>query len=213
MKIKKKDFVEIEYTGRIADGDVIFDTTDENVAKENNIHEEHLKYGPVVICVGESQVLAGLDKNLEGKEEKSYEIKLSPEEGFGKKDAKLLKLIPASVFKKQNINLMPGLQVNIDGVVGIIRTVSGGRVIVDFNHPLASKELVYDVKINRFVTDNSERIKSLVKILLNQDVEVSINEGAASLTFKEEIPKDFQERLTETIVKLVDVKRVVYKKQ
>ncbi|EFK97351.1 peptidylprolyl isomerase FKBP-type, partial [sediment metagenome] len=48
---------------------------------------------------------------------------------------------------KDSIRPMPGLPVNIDGMYGIIRTVAGGRVIVDFNHPLSGKEIVYNSKL------------------------------------------------------------------
>ena len=37
MTIKKQDFVEIEYTGSLKDGDLIFDTTDEKIAKDNGL--------------------------------------------------------------------------------------------------------------------------------------------------------------------------------
>jgi len=93
-KVSKKDFIEVEYTGKIKDGNIIFDTTDEKVAKENNL-EANSDYGPVVICIGEQQLLKGLDKNLEGKDiGKEYDIDIDPEDGFGKKNAKLIQLIP-----------------------------------------------------------------------------------------------------------------------
>ena len=38
MPIKANDFVEIEYTGRLKDGNIIFDTTNEAVAKVLELH-------------------------------------------------------------------------------------------------------------------------------------------------------------------------------
>ena len=73
-KIKKHDFIEIEYTGKLEDGGV-FDTTSEKVANENHIHNPQMKYGPVVICIGEHQVLKGIDDFLLDKEAgKDYNI-------------------------------------------------------------------------------------------------------------------------------------------
>ena len=46
--VKKHDFVEIEYTGRVKEGNAIFDTTEEKVAKENGI-DKNADYSPVII--------------------------------------------------------------------------------------------------------------------------------------------------------------------
>src|SRR3989338_7882631 len=147
--IKKYDFVEIEYTGKLREDGAIFDTTDEKVAKEHNLHS-HSDYGPVVICVGEEQLLKGIDKSLEGKGiGDEYDADIRPEDAFGSKDARLIQLIPTNKFKQQKIQPMQGMQLNIDGMLGIVKTVSGGRTLVDFNHPLAGKELSYKIKINR----------------------------------------------------------------
>jgi FKBP-type peptidyl-prolyl cis-trans isomerase 2 len=210
--IKQKDFIEIEYTARLAEENIIFDTTDIAIAKKQNIFSEGMRYGPAIICVGEKQVLGGLDKNLEGKEiGKSYTFRLTPEEGFGKKDAKLLKLVPITIFKKQNINVMPGLQVDIDGVVGTIRTVTGGRVIVDFNHPFSGRDLIYEVKLNRIVTKKEEQIAALIQILLNLKSEVTLVEEAAAITLDQELPPEIHTELEKQIIGLTKVKSVSFR--
>ncbi|MFS6939009.1 hypothetical protein ACDX33_11095, partial [Neisseria animaloris] len=73
------------------------------------------------------------------------------EEAFGKRQVNLIKLVPTNIFTKQNMTPVPGLHVNLDGIYGVIRSVSGGRTIVDFNHPLSSHDLVYEVDIKRIV--------------------------------------------------------------
>lgn len=212
MAIKNHDFVEIEYSGKI--GGVVFDTTIEEVAKKSDLYNEGMKYSPIIICVGESHILKGLDKSLIGREPgESYSVKLAPEDAFGKKSGKLLKLIPLSMFRKQKIQAAPGLQVNIDGMVGVVMRVSGGRVIVDFNHPLAGKQVVYEVKINSVVTDKVKQIQGLMKILVNQDVTVVLKEDSAEVTITQELPPDIKRRLEEKIVELVKVKTVIFKLQ
>ena len=103
MAIKKHDFIEIEYTAIIEDTSQIFDTTDEETAKSANIYNKNAKYNPVVICVGENQILKGLDESLVGKQlkEAEYEIQLQPEDAFGKKNPKLLQLVSQSSFRKK----------------------------------------------------------------------------------------------------------------
>ncbi|GAG36499.1 unnamed protein product, partial [marine sediment metagenome] len=214
--MKKGDFVELEYTGRIKDLNFVFDTTSEKEAKENNIHDARASYGPIIICIGQKHVIHGLDEELEGKElGKKYHIELSPEQGFGKKNAKLIQLVATNKFIKQKINPIPGLQVNIDGIMGMIRTVSGGRTLVDFNHPLAGKELAYDFKINKIVKDDEEKLKALLKLQLNlKDIKAAIKDGnaAISLNIKQNLPKPVEEKLTKYIMELIpSIKKIKFK--
>lgn len=202
--IKKWDFVEIEYTGKIEEDNTVFDTTNEEVAKKNNLHS-HQDYGPVIICIGEEQILKGIDKNLEDKEiGKEYDVEIKPEDAFGSKNAQLIQLIPTSKFKQQNIQPMPGLQLNIDGTVGTVKTVSGGRIMVDFNHPLSGKNLLYKIKINKKITDDKEKLKGFLKVTLGtKDFSAEIKENNAKITLKSEIPKEVMEKLTEKIAELI----------
>ncbi len=207
MAFKKGDFIEITYTGKLKDGDLVFDTTDEAVAKEQGIHNPKVTYKPIIIAIGEGHVLPGLDKHLEGKETGKYTFTLTPEEGFGKKSAAQLKLMPASVFKQQKIDPMPGLEVNVDGMNGIIKTVSGGRVIVDFNHPLASKELVYEIEVKRPVTDLKEKADALVS-LLHLPLEIKVVEGKVTVVYKTDFPAPVREKLEEDLKRLLGVKEM-----
>jgi len=167
MKIKKRDFIELDFIGRVKENNQIFDLTEEKVAKENDLYNEKQKYGPLKICVGEKQVVKGLDEFLEGKETgKNYTISLKPEEAFGKKNPKLMQLIPLRSFKKHNIKPQVGLQINMDGMMGIVRSVSGGRVIIDLNHPLAGKEVTYEIKIKRVMTDVKEKIQTILDLVM-----------------------------------------------
>jgi FKBP-type peptidyl-prolyl cis-trans isomerase 2 len=203
--LKKKDFVQIEYTGRIKADGIVFDTTDIKVARENEIYNEKMTYGPIVICIGENQVLAGLDKALEGKEVgKEYSIELAPEEAFGKKDAKLIQLVQTNKFLKQNIQPMPGLQVNIDGVMGIVKTVSGGRTLVDFNHPLSGKDLTYNVRVDKLITDDKEKLISYLKLQMDlDDIDVKMEDKNAKVEIKKEIPKEVVINIQEKVKELI----------
>jgi len=204
MTIKENDFVELEYTGRLKEGNIIFDTTNGKIAKENNFFDKNTDYGTVIVCVGEEQVLKGIDDALIGKGPGQFKVELKPENAFGNKDAKLIQLIPTNKFRQQKIQPMPGLQVNIDGVFGIIKTVSGGRTLVDFNHPLAGKELVYDVKINRMVDDNGEKIKAFLKLAFGiKDCEVKIEEGDAKVTVKNELSQKMKNEISKKITELI----------
>jgi FKBP-type peptidyl-prolyl cis-trans isomerase 2 len=205
VTIKKEDFVEIEYTGKLKEDNSIFDTTSEKVAKESNIYNHNMRYGSVIICLGEGQILKGLEKSLEGKDiDKEYTIELAPEEGFGKKDPKMIQLIQTSKFKKQGIQPMPGLQINVDGLLGIVKTVSGGRTLVDFNNPLSGKDLVYTVKMKRKIDDDKEKISGYIKLSLGlKEVNVELKDGQAKVKTDKELPEDIQDELTNNIKRLI----------
>ena len=201
MKLKKHDFAEIDYTGKLEDG-TVFDTTVEEAAKKASLQTENRKFSPVIICVGERHILEPLDDMILGKDAgESFSLKIDPEKAFGKKSAKLLQLVPMKVFRKEKIAPYPGLEVNVDNRYGIVRTVSGGRVIVDFNHPLSGREVNYEVKINRVVTDNLEKAKAVIRNEMNMELECSLE--ADTLMMKDDIPEQFLEALKKRIVLLV----------
>jgi len=214
--VKTGDFVELEYTGLLKDSKVVFDTTIEAVAKKEGIFEAKMAYGSVSICIGQGQILSGLDTHLDGLEiGKEKEITLPPEQAFGRKDAKLMKLVPTNIFRKQGINPVVGLQINIDGMVGVIRTVTGGRTIVDFNHPLASKEVIYRVVIKRKITDDKEKVLALVELALNQKreaIKIDIADRKATINVKAEFPVELLNLVKERILTLMDsIKDVEFK--
>ncbi len=219
--IKNNDFVELDYVGSLKENNIVFDTTKEDVAKKEDLFDPKVTYGPVSICVGQGQILPGLDSNIEGLEiGKEHEIKLSPEEAFGKKDGKLMKLVPTSAFKKQNINPVRGLQVNIDGTIGTIRTVSGGRTVVDFNHPFAGKDVIYKVNVHRLITEEKEKVLSLVELALNQkkdSINIDIKDGKADVKLQKEFPEELLKLVKERIIKILptikDVEFKVKKKE
>jgi len=213
MTVKKGDFIELAYTGTVKDTGKVFDTTDEKVAKENELNEK-ASYKPVVVAVGEGHLIKGLDKFIEGKElEKEYSTEVNAEDAFGKKSAKLLKLIPMKLFKQQNINPFPGLDINVDGSFGIVRSVSGGRIIVDFNHPLASHDLQYKFKINKLVIDKKEQAEAILKLLDIKFKEVKIEENKADIKLEVELPKEVITKLEEDIKRLTKLQDVTITKQ
>ncbi|MEM7815553.1 MAG: peptidylprolyl isomerase [Candidatus Aenigmatarchaeota archaeon] len=161
--MKKGDFVEIDFVGRIASTGEVFDLTSEEDAKKEGLYDPKHKYKPSLVIVGSGMAVEGVDKEIERMEvgeEREFEVK--PEEGFGERTLNLVKVVPLSIFKKEKINPVPGIYVDIDGFQAKVLSVSGGRVRVDFNHPLAGKALKYKVRIVRQITDTHEKAKSLL---------------------------------------------------
>lgn len=215
-KIAHHDFVEVEYTGKFTDG-MVFDTTSQELAKTHEIFSEEASYGPVTICVGEQQLLPGLDKQLLDKEVgKEYTFSLPPEQAFGKRDVKNLKVIPLSEFRTHNVQPQPGLQVDVDGRRGFVTSVSGGRVIVNFNHPFAGKEVVYVVKIVKKVTDIKEQLQSYLHSILKlpeTDMAIEVNEEKAIITLPTDIPAPIQDVFEKKLQELTKLKAVKIEKK
>ena len=151
------------------------------------------------ICIGQRQVIEGLDEGLIGREVgKTYKFRIPPEGAFGQKDARLIQLIATSKFTKQEIVPMPGLQVNMDGMLGTIRTVSGGRTLVDFNHPLSGKEIEYEATPKRIITDTAEKLNALMNVL---GIKMEHTLEGERLTFKSDsqVLKQNEEAITKVV--------------
>lgn len=192
MAVKKGDFIRLDYTGKIQETGDVFDTTDKDVAKEAGILVENKSYGPIPVVVGGSHVLKGLDEALIGmKEGDEKTVEITPEEGFGLRDPKLMQLIPMSEFRKQGMKPEVGMAISSDGVTGIIRSVSGGRVRVDFNHELAGKNLQYNVKVIKIIKEDIDKVKSMIELHYkapNVDPdkhEIEINDGVVRIAMDE----------------------------
>ncbi len=202
MPIKKHDFVELDFTGRLKDTNEIFDTTDAKVAKEANIFSEKGDYSPIVICIGEGHILPGIDEFLEGKEPGKFKLDLPAEKAFGKKNAKLIVMIPTSKFAEQGIQPVPGLRLNIDNRVGMIKTVTGGRCVVDFNHPLSGRDVIYELNVNKLITDKKTQVEAVLKVLLGlRSPKVSVAEKKAKVTLPE-LPKPLLDELSKKLKEL-----------
>jgi len=154
--IKKNDFVELKYTG-YSNGKVF----DSNIESDLKTLDEKAKPIKTIISVGQEMVVKGFDKALEGKEiGKEYDITLDSKESFGNRNKDLIKTIPIKVFHAKNIDPKAGMSFVVDDMLVKIITVSGARVVADFNNPLSGKEIKYKFTITRKVEDEKEKVES-----------------------------------------------------
>ena len=176
-QIKEKDFIEIEFTGKVKDGEVFDSTIKEELEKLHSGHDHPVEAKPFIFCLGQGMFLKALDDFLVGKETgKNYEVELEPEQAFGKRSPSLIHRIPMSVFKEQKVNPAPGIAFNFDGRVGKILTVSGGRVMVDFNSFLAGKTVIYKIKVLRKVADLNEKVKALNEFFFRREFKFEVKD-------------------------------------
>lgn len=215
MTIKNGDFIELDYTGKTKEEGSVFDTTILSVAEEAGLihkhepghnHDHSDQFSSIIMCVGEKHVLPALDEALVGSSIGEHQVVLGAISAFGKKDAKLITTFPMTFFKKQNIQPYIGLQLNFDNNrMGVVRSVGGGRVMVDFNHPLAGRDVVYDVNIKRVITDENEKLLGLLKILRFPFKSAEVKEKKAHIHYEIEIPEKYLEMLKEDIKRIMNI--------
>jgi len=204
MPLSKKDFIEIEFTGKVKDGEIFDSTIKEDVEKLHEDHDHSIEAKPFVFCLGEGMFLKSIEDFLIGKETGNYEIELPPEQAFGKRDASLVKMIPTKVFYEQKINPIPGILLNFDGRIGKTLTVSGGRVMVDFNNPLAGKIVVYKINVKRKITDINEKVKALNEFLFRKNFEFTIEDKNLVLKTEKNMKK-FAEMFKDKFKEILDL--------
>jgi len=206
-KVSKGDFIEIDFIARIKGSNRIFDLTKEDIAKKEGIYQKNRKYKPLIVCLGSGHLLKGLDNFLQGKEVgEELEVDIPPEDAFGKRNPRLIQLSTLKQFKEKGVTPVPGLQLVIDGALATVRSVSGGRVIIDFNHPLAGRTLHYWVKINRKVTDFKEKICAILNLIADidcKDCKIEASEKEIKIALKNELPSQTIEVIKKQIKELI----------
>jgi FKBP-type peptidyl-prolyl cis-trans isomerase 2 len=185
MQLKQKDFIEIEFTGRIKNGEIFDSNIKEDLKKIN----PEVPAIPFIFCLGEGMFLRGIEEFLTGKDIGKYEIELEPEKAFGNRDTKLIKIIPMNVFREKQINPFPGAVLNFDGMPAKILTVSGGRVIVDFNNSMAGKTVIYKIHVLRKVEDQKEQVDAFNEFLFRKKFKLEIQGNKLILEVEKQLAK------------------------
>jgi len=200
MKLEKKDFIKIEFTAKVKEGD-IFDSNIKEDLKGRDIKKE---IKPFTFCLGESMFLQGIEDVLIGKDIGEYNIELTSDKAFGKRDPNLVQMMPIKIFAEQNVNPIPGVMFNFDGRIGKILTVTGGRVLVDFNNPLAGRDVEYKVRVLRKVEDLNEKVKALIEFFFKRDLKFEIKEKKLILEVEKPM-KQFIEMFKEKFKEILDL--------
>jgi FKBP-type peptidyl-prolyl cis-trans isomerase 2 len=81
------------------------------------------------------------------------EVTVSPEEGYGLEDSSLVMTIPLDAFKKNNIEPQIGMMLRTPHGDCHVTEILDKNVEVNYNHPLAGKTLIFDVKIEEIIKE------------------------------------------------------------
>jgi len=157
------DFLLIEYTVTTKEDGKVVDTTSEEEAKKAGIYSPDEEYGAKLVILGEGTLLKPVEEALKRADvSQEVVVEVPPEQAFGPRDPNKVRVVPLRELLRRNITPRINEVVEIDGQKAIVRAITGGRVLLDFNHPLAGKTLVFRVRIVKKIEDLSEKLKELL---------------------------------------------------
>lgn len=136
MAIGNGDKVKVEYTGKLADGSV-FDTSKGR--------------RPLEFVVGSKTVIPGFEKAVIGRDKgDAVTVVIPAAEAYGESDPELVFTVARSQMP-ETIPLEPGTPIQLSNEQGqmdvVITEVGPQEVTLDANHPLAGKDLTFDIEI------------------------------------------------------------------
>ena len=138
-KVHEKDRVTISYTGKLENGTTFQATESE----------------PLVVTIGNLDIPPTLEQALIGMSigEKKL-VRLEPDEGYGPRQKELLQTLNRNTLSDRmnpQVGLILSLKIEKDGqdhqVPATVVEVNNDTIVVDYNHPLAGHNLIYDITV------------------------------------------------------------------
>ncbi|ABW01304.1 peptidylprolyl isomerase [Caldivirga maquilingensis] len=221
MVLQKGDYILLDYTMLTKEDGKVIETTIEEKAKEANIYDPNQAYGPRLIILGETKIFEPLEEALLKSDEGSeVTVEVPPEKAFGLRDQGKVKVVSIREFYRAGKVPRVGDIVEYNNQRARVISVSSGRVILDFNHPLAGKVIVVNAKVVKRLTTDEEKVKEIVRqylprldmsrveakhengqVTIKLPSEVLFIEGIGTVKFR--IAEELAQRFT-------DVKKIVY---
>jgi len=191
MTLQKGDFVLVEYVAKVKETNEVFDTTKEEVAKKEHLYKEGDIYEPKLVVIGENWVLKPLDESLTTMEvDKAAIVEISPDKAFGNRDPEKVKRVPLKQLLSKEITPTLGARIEYNGKMATVRAVGAGRVLLDFNAPLAGKTLIYELTVQKKLEADEEKTSALIhrRIPIVEDAKFKLNirEKLVSIDMPEE---------------------------
>jgi peptidylprolyl isomerase len=136
MMIKKGDTVQVHYTGTLTNGEVFDSSRDRD---------------PLEFILGKNMLIEGFEKALLGRSVgERLQVTVPAVEAYGDVDDNLLFRVPLDEVPS-HITPEPGLRLSLSAPEGdmevTITHVDAGMVVLDANHPLAGKDLTFDIEV------------------------------------------------------------------
>ncbi len=137
IRAAKQDTIKVHYTGKLIDG-TIFDQSPED--------------RPLHFIIGKQEVIAGFEEAVEGMYQgESKTVTIPYDKAYGSSKPELLEQVDrSSIGDEVELHVGGQLQItNQDGsiLVVMVREITDDQVTLDANHPLAGKDLVFEIEL------------------------------------------------------------------
>jgi FKBP-type peptidyl-prolyl cis-trans isomerase SlyD len=136
MSIAQNSVVTIHYTLKDDAGEVI------DSSREGD---------PIAYLHGHGNLVPGLERELEGKNTgDKVNVSVTPDQGYGEYDKNLVQQVPRRAFQgigKVTVGMRLHAQTPQGPRAVTVTRIVGDMVTIDANHPLAGKNLNFDVEI------------------------------------------------------------------
>jgi FKBP-type peptidyl-prolyl cis-trans isomerase SlpA len=114
--------------------------------------DSNFNTSPATFVLGDGNMLPGFEKHLVGlRSGDRNSFRILPADGFGEPNPGNIHRFPRSRFEN-SIELVEGLVISFTDPgnnerPGVVKEVSADAVVIDFNHPLAGRELLFEVEV------------------------------------------------------------------
>jgi len=119
---------------------------------------------PATFTVGDGNLLPGFEQSIFGlKAGDKRSVVLEAENAFGPYNPENIQTMRRGLFSR-DMDLQPGLVVSFADkskaeLPGVIKAADDDQVVVDFNHPLAGKDITFQVEIINVVDAQSQAVQ------------------------------------------------------
>jgi len=154
--------IEKSKLNQVADDVVV--TLEYTLTVDGEIVDSTKEDGPIQFLHGHGNIISGLEAHLNGLAVgESLQVSVAAKDAYGEYDSEQIVDIPLDEFPEE-ICIEPGVELEMkdqDGDTLFARIVSVGksRAKLDFNHPLAGKELTFDVTVVGLRSPTPEELK------------------------------------------------------
>lgn len=189
MALRKGNFILIDYVARVKETGEVFDTTIEETAKKERLYKEGEIYEPKLVVIGEGWVLKALDESLITVEVgKTASVEIPPEKAFGKRAPEKVKRVSLRQLTAKGITPSIGMRVEYNGKMATVRTLGAGRVLLDFNPPLAGKTLIYEVTVQKKLRTGKQKIAAIIhrRTPVVEEFKFTVKEKTVNIKMPEE---------------------------
>ena len=137
------DNVSVHYKGTFSDGSVFDSSYDRGT--------------PINFTIGTGNMIEGFESNILGMTSgQKKKFTLAPDQAYGPHDDQAVQTVPKNNFP-ENFNFTPGSMVTGSNPAGgtvnaTILSENTDSIVLDFNHPMAGKDLTFEVEVMEITT-------------------------------------------------------------